>query len=57
VDYEHNVGRWLEDHPEFMLRIGAANYGYEARHRETGERYSALILDELDALLPVSSKT
>ncbi len=51
LDYDMNVGRWIEDHPTYTLRIGFENYGYAARHRETGEECSALTLDELHELV------
>lgn len=50
-EYDLNVGRWIEDHPDYILRAGFEGFGYEAQHRETRERVSALTLDELAAKL------
>jgi hypothetical protein len=55
-DYDLNVGRFIQDHPSYILRIGFEGFGYEAQHRDewghgAGERYSALTLDELAARL------
>jgi hypothetical protein len=49
--YDLNVTRWLEDHPDHILRAGLEGFGFEAQHRETRERATALTLDELDAKL------
>ncbi len=55
-DYDLNVGRWMADHPDYCLRIGLEGFGYIAQRRDdqghgVGERYSALTLDELAAML------
>ena len=55
-DYGFNVGHWLADHPDYCLRIGLEGFGYMAQRRDehghgAGERYSALTLDELAAML------
>jgi hypothetical protein len=52
MDYDLNVGRFIEDHPGYIVRVGFEGIGYQAQHRNewghgTGERYSALTLDEL----------
>ena len=56
MDYDLNVGRFIEDHPGYIVRIGFDGFGYEAQQRDdrghgVGERYSALTLDELAAML------
>jgi hypothetical protein len=56
MDYDLNVGRFIRDHPGYILRVGFLGFGYEAQHRDerghgVGERYSALTLDELAAML------
>lgn len=55
-DYDLNVGRFLADHPDYCLRAGFEGFGYEAQKRDpngrpAGERYTALTLDELAAML------
>jgi hypothetical protein len=55
-DYDLNVGRWMADHRDHCLRIGFGGFGYTAQRRDenghgVGERYSALTLDELAAML------
>jgi hypothetical protein len=56
MDYDLNVGRFIEDHPGYIVKIGLDGFGYETQRRDerghgAGERYSALTLDELAALL------
>jgi hypothetical protein len=56
MNYDLNVGRFIEDHPDYIVRIGFDGLGYEAQHRDerghgAGERYAALTLDELAAML------
>jgi hypothetical protein len=55
-EYDLNVGRFLADHPHYCLRIGFEGFGYVAQKRDeyghgAGERYAALTLDELAAML------
>jgi hypothetical protein len=55
-EYDLNVGRFLADHPDYCLRAGFEGFGFEAQRRDehghcVGERYSALTLDELAAML------
>jgi hypothetical protein len=55
-EYDLNVGRFLADHPDYCLRAGFEGFGYEAQKRDrhghpAGQRYSALTLDELAAML------
>jgi hypothetical protein len=55
-DYDLNVGRFLADHPDYCLRAGSEGSGFEAQKRDrhghpVGQRYTALTLDELAALL------
>jgi hypothetical protein len=56
MDYDLNVGLFIEEHPGYIVKIGFDGFGYEAQHRDesghgAGERYSALTLDELAAML------
>ncbi len=56
MDYDLNVGRFIQDHPSYVVRIGFDGFGYEAQHRDewghgVGECYAALTLDELAAML------
>jgi hypothetical protein len=56
MDYDLNVGRFLEDHPGYVVKIGLEGFGYEARRRDergygVGGRYAALTLDELAVML------
>ena len=56
MDYDINVGRFIQDHPGYIVRVGFKGFGYEVQHRDewghgVGERYSALTLDELAAVL------
>ena len=47
MGYDLNVGRFIQDHPAWWVRVGFEGFGFEAQHRETRERFSALTLDEL----------
>ncbi len=56
MEYGLNVGRFIEDHADYIVRVGFDGFGYEAQHRDewghgAGERYAALTLDELAAML------
>lgn len=49
MDYDLNVGRFIQDHPSYVVRIGFDGFGYEAQHRDewghgVGECYAALTL-------------
>jgi hypothetical protein len=55
-EYGLNVGRFIADHPGWMITAGFEGYGYAARRRDDdgracGKRLSALTLDELHVLL------
>lgn len=50
--YELNVGRFIADHPGWLVAAGFENYGWRARPRAgPGPWVSALTLDELAAML------
>ena len=54
--YGENVGRFIADHERFwIITVGPGGFGYSGwrriRGRGHGERYSALTLDQLAAIL------
>ena len=56
MEYDLNVGRFKADHPDYCLRAGSEGFGFEAQKRDrdgrrVGERYVALTLDKLAAIL------
>jgi hypothetical protein len=60
MTYGDNVGRFIEDHRNYVIKIGFDNFGYQAQRRGedgrgVGERYAALTLDDLAAQLPAES--
>ena len=55
-EYGPNVGRFIEDHPDWVVMAGFEGVGYSARRRDdrgrgAGSSESALTLDELAARL------
>jgi hypothetical protein len=55
-EYGENVGQFIEDHPDHIIRAGFEGFGYSAQKRGangrgTGERIERLTLDELAAVL------
>jgi hypothetical protein len=56
--YGLNVGKWIKDHPEYLLLSGFKGQGFTARRRNeqgraVGSPVAALTLDELAALVDV----
>jgi hypothetical protein len=56
-EYGLNVGRFIHDHPAWVITAGFEGYGYAARRREGGKRLAALTLDELAELIRQSEGT
>lgn len=50
-EYELNVGRFIREHPEWIIAAGFEGVGYRARRRDGGSWVSALTLDELAAAM------
>jgi hypothetical protein len=55
-EYDLNIGRFIEDHRDYVIRAGPGGFGYQVQLRDdsgkgVGERWSALTLDELAAQL------
>lgn len=51
-EYDLNIGRFIEDHRDYVIQAGTGGFGYQAQLRDdsgkgVGERWSALTLDEL----------
>jgi hypothetical protein len=52
MSYEHNVGHFERDHPEWSLHVGADGFGYRAILRANPRRIvSGSDLDELAAVI------
>jgi hypothetical protein len=56
--YGLNVGKWIKNHPEYLLLSGSDGWGFTARRRNeqgraVGSPVAALTLDELAALVDV----
>jgi hypothetical protein len=56
LEYGLNVGKWIKDHPEYLLQGGFEGLGFTARRRNeqgraVGSLITALTLDELAALV------
>ena len=51
VEYGVNIGRFIREHPAWIVCAGFEGFGYRARRREGGRWVSALTLDELHALI------
>ena len=54
--YGLNVGKWIKNHPEYLLLSGSDGRGFIARRRNeqgraVGSPVAALTLDELAALV------
>jgi hypothetical protein len=59
-EYELNIGRFIEDHSNYVIQAGPGGFGYQAQLRDdsgkgVGERWSALTLDELAAKLQAAT--
>lgn len=52
--YELNIGRFIREHPGWIVAAGFEGTGYRARRRDGGPWVSALTLDELAALLEMA---
>lgn len=55
-EYDLNIGRFIDDHRDYVIQAGPGGFGYQAQLRDdsgkgVGERWSALTLDELAAML------
>lgn len=60
-EYGSNIGRFIRDHEDYVVRIGPMNTGYQAQKRGpdghgAGQRFTGLTLDELAVKLR-SAKT
>ena len=58
LEYGLDVGKWIKDHPEYLLQSGFEGLGFTARRRNeqgraVGSPVAALTLDELAALVDV----
>lgn len=49
--YDLNIGRFIRDHPGWIVAAGFEGLGYRARRCEGGPWVSALTLDELHELV------
>ena len=55
-EYGLDVGKWIKNHPEYLLQSGFEGLGFTARRRNeqgraVGRPVAALTLDELAALV------
>jgi hypothetical protein len=55
-EYGENVGQFIRDHRDYVIRAGFEGFGYSAQKRDAngrgkGVRIERLTLDELDAVL------
>jgi hypothetical protein len=55
-EYGLDVGKWIKDHPDYVLKSGFEGMGFTARRRNeqgrpVGGPIAALTLDELAALV------
>jgi hypothetical protein len=58
-EYGLDVGKWIKNHPEYLLQCGFEGLGFTARRRNdqgraVGRPVAALTLDELAALVETS---
>jgi hypothetical protein len=56
LEYGLNVGKWIKDHPEYLLQSGFEGLGFTAKRRNeqghaVGSPVTAMTLDELAALV------
>jgi hypothetical protein len=56
LEYGLNVGKWIKDHPEYLLQSGFEGLGFTAKRRNeqgqaVGNPVTAMTLDELAALV------
>jgi hypothetical protein len=61
-DYGSNVGRFIEDHSDYVIKIGSGGFGYQAQKRGpdghgVGDKAEALTLDELADKLRAAAGT
>jgi len=59
--YATNIGKFIEDHPGWMIFAGTGGFGYAARRRGArgrarGPAFEALRLDQLDQILAREDK-